>query len=156
MKNPSQFVCLGYSVYGDAAAAPPKKGGPSLPGPGDPDDDVALPQCLGVQIIRAQAARGAPLEAGVGTAAAAASKAADGPAATRPPRRDPRARGVDGPPSLPSLPDALAALPDAAGRLGRSARRVADQMGRNAGAGLAAARKAAESLADAVLPGRDK
>lgn len=156
-------MCLGYSVYADAdGRPPPQKGGKDggatrPPGPGDPDD-AALPQCLGVQIIRAQAVRGAPLPAttaGGGDAAAGGAKAADRPA---PARRDPLARGADAPLAggLPSPADALAGLPDAAGRLGRSARRVAEQMGRNAGAGLAAARKAAESLADAVLPSRDK
>jgi hypothetical protein len=150
---------LGYSVYADGRGPPPKKGDGggegntgTHPSPSDPDD-VALPQCLGVQIIRAQAVRAAPLPATAG-GAKGGDEAAGAPTPARPPRRDPLARGADGPGTMAG--DVLSGLPDAAGRLGRSARRVAEQMGRNAGAGLAAARKAAESVVDAVLPGRDK
>ena len=54
---------------------------------------------------------------------------------------------------LPALGDALAGVPDLAAKVGRSARKVADKMVSNAGAAAAAAKRAAEGVVDAVLPG---
>jgi hypothetical protein len=161
------FICVGLASYpdGPAATPPPHPTTTAKDGVGM-SDDVALPQCFGVQIIRAQAIRATPLEAGA--AALGSGGGEDTRPDRRPPRRDPLAaarRGAPGgassspPPSLPALGDALAGMPDLAAKVGQSAKKVADKMVSNAAAGAAAARKAAESLVDTVLPGgggRDK
>ena len=141
-----QFLCLGVGVYNERPASADAAGDPAAaPAPALlADDGVELPQCVGVQIIRAQAVAQAP-----------ATLAADAGAGAGPP--DPRARTrplADPRTRTGPLPDPGAlSLAQLAERFDKAAIKVVKRMGENADVLADAAKKAVGAAADAVFGG---
>lgn len=140
-----KFLCVGYAVCRDGANSKnkaeqqgrgrPGAGGPAISGRSndlDGDDDVELPACLGLQIIRAAAATPAAMPmrgtaTGMASDSSSSSEKQQQPQQQQP-RRAPLARrsnaNTSPAPELPSLLDAL-------DKWEKSARRVAVRMGSN-------------------------
>ena len=120
--GPFSSLCIGYAAWpprdaaGDAAGSRPR---PS-------DDDAGVPQCMGVQIIRAQAVAAAPALAG--------ADGGQGPPPP-PPRAPQPQRSTARSPPTPAGGDAADTLLD---RFERSAAKVLRRMGENAAAALEA------------------
>ena len=148
------FCCLGLASYRQGQV-PEKAASVTSGAPSTSATEAVLPQCMGVQIIRAQA----PLPpVPPAMAAARGEDASPGAAAPRPPARvgappPPSSRST---PPLPARGYVLAAVPDLAAKMGRSAKKVADKMASNAAIVGVAARQAAEDMVGGFLPGSER
>ena len=116
--GPFASLCVGFGVWPDAPPRPqalPSDDAQTQTLPGA--DEPGLPQCLGIQIVRAQAVASSPALAGAGVPEAGAAEAA------RPPRRTspPRTGALPGDTTLDTL----------LGRWERSAAKVATRMAEN-------------------------
>ena len=117
--GPFSATCIGYAAW-----PLQEEGGGWARGRDSPSaDDATVPQCVGVQIIRAQAVSATPALAGAGGADGGPPPSARDEARARPGR----ARAADGLPPTPSLDGLLE-------RWEKSAAKVATRMADNAAA----------------------
>lgn len=143
-----KFLCVGYAVCRDGANKKKEDkvnrggaGGAGAAGSGRnlDDDDVELPACLGVHIIRAAAATPAamPMRGGATGMASTSGNSSERQQQRKPlqpqqqPRRAPLARSSNANTSSPTPAPELPSLLDALDKWEKSARRVAMRMGSN-------------------------